>query len=254
MNEKQTKVYELLKEFIEICNKHNLDYCAMYGTALGAIRHNGFIPWDDDIDLLISIETYKFLKENYRNLIVDWETRNSFLMFPKFSKDKDSQKDATFLDLFIDIPTTKKRIKKYLSLKNKLGYLNAYSQRKFFDIQWGMKIAKVLLFWTRMFKKPNYQKALETLYEPNSNIHHVINWPFKKATKINIYENINFFDTIDVKFEDIKIRVPKNYETIFLQNYGPNWRIPKKYKMSEHLGMYDMKVFCKKERAKKNDK
>ncbi len=42
---------ELLVEFDRACKAHDLEYFAMYGTALGAVRHGGFIPWDDDLDL-----------------------------------------------------------------------------------------------------------------------------------------------------------------------------------------------------------
>ena len=41
----------LLEKYIEICSKYNLRYYALGGTLLGAVRHKGFIPWDDDMDL-----------------------------------------------------------------------------------------------------------------------------------------------------------------------------------------------------------
>ena len=41
-----------IKDFIEISNKHNIDYCLMFGLLLGLLRHQDFIPWDDDIDIV----------------------------------------------------------------------------------------------------------------------------------------------------------------------------------------------------------
>ena len=64
MREIQLGELSLLKSFIAICSKHDLRYYALGGTLLGAIRHKGFIPWDDDIDLMMSRDNYnRFVKE-----------------------------------------------------------------------------------------------------------------------------------------------------------------------------------------------
>ena len=53
----------LLEKYIEICSKYNLRYYALGGTLLGAVRHKGFIPWDDDMDLGMPRKDYeKFLE------------------------------------------------------------------------------------------------------------------------------------------------------------------------------------------------
>jgi lipopolysaccharide cholinephosphotransferase len=51
MNNLQKVMLNSLKEFIRVCEKHKLKYYLIGGTALGAIRHGGFIPWDDDLDV-----------------------------------------------------------------------------------------------------------------------------------------------------------------------------------------------------------
>ena len=63
VTEKRKKVWaaelQMLEKFDEICQKHNLTYYAYYGTLLGAVRHQGFIPWDDDIDVVMFRDDYE---------------------------------------------------------------------------------------------------------------------------------------------------------------------------------------------------
>jgi len=61
--ELHTAFLEAMTDFHNICLKHNLRYCLHGGTALGAIRHKGFIPWDDDVDIAMLRKDYdRFLK------------------------------------------------------------------------------------------------------------------------------------------------------------------------------------------------
>lgn len=54
---------EVLREIAEVCERHNLQWYAAYGTLLGAIRHEGFVPWDDDMDIWMKREDYnKFME------------------------------------------------------------------------------------------------------------------------------------------------------------------------------------------------
>lgn len=47
----QKEILSILDDFLKICNENNLEYFGIAGTGIGAIRHKGFIPWDDDIDI-----------------------------------------------------------------------------------------------------------------------------------------------------------------------------------------------------------
>ena len=59
----QLIMLDMLVEFDELCKKHHLKYWLDSGTLLGAVRHQGFIPWDDDIDLSMPLEDYNKLLE-----------------------------------------------------------------------------------------------------------------------------------------------------------------------------------------------
>ncbi len=61
MNKVHSKLYELMIKFDELCRQHGIEYYLSGGTMIGAIRHQGFIPWDDDVDLYISRNNYKKL-------------------------------------------------------------------------------------------------------------------------------------------------------------------------------------------------
>ena len=62
LKEIQRESLKILKELHSICEKNNLTYFLAYGTLIGAIRHNGFIPWDDDIDIFMPRQDYEKLK------------------------------------------------------------------------------------------------------------------------------------------------------------------------------------------------
>ena len=58
---------EILSDFIGVCKKYNLTYFVVYGTAIGAVRHSGFIPWDDDIDVGMLREDYNKFFEVFQD-------------------------------------------------------------------------------------------------------------------------------------------------------------------------------------------
>lgn len=83
---------EVLQKFHDFCELHSLTYYLVYGTLLGAIRHNGFIPWDDDVDVGMPREDYEkfiklFLAESNKHLpfklAIPSNTPNYYLPFAK---------------------------------------------------------------------------------------------------------------------------------------------------------------------------
>ena len=59
LKELQKIEFDILCEFDEFCQKHGLKYSLAFGSLIGAARHKGFIPWDDDIDVYMMREEYE---------------------------------------------------------------------------------------------------------------------------------------------------------------------------------------------------
>lgn len=82
MNIMQNKIFDIAQTFANLCQKYNLQYFLCGGTVLGAVRHHGFIPWDDDMDFLMPREDYeKFLQ------IAPKELENTHYALRDFSVD-----------------------------------------------------------------------------------------------------------------------------------------------------------------------
>ncbi len=65
---------EIMDEIHSICLEHNLSYVLAYGTALGAVRHKGFIPWDDDLDIHMLRSDYEVFIKNFEQ----WKSSNKY--------------------------------------------------------------------------------------------------------------------------------------------------------------------------------
>lgn len=105
---------EILDYIDTLCKKHNINYIINYGTLIGAVRHEGFIPWDDDIDLSMPREDYQrfiniFQKEKSKYKLLSLETdKNYFNNFIKIidstTKIIDTRNTKTYESgVFIDI-------------------------------------------------------------------------------------------------------------------------------------------------------
>ena len=266
MNEELKKLQmcelDILKDIIKICKKHNLTYYMMGGTFLGAIRHKGFIPWDDDIDISLNRNEYEKLlkiletelpkKYSMDNFIVNKEsliyaTRIEDSTVQVLDKAPNVQlvRNA-WIDIFpLDGMPNNALIRKihefrllYLRLKFKysifsLSVAQNKKHRPFHE--------KVLVFLGNHF---NFEKILDKkkcLHQLDKSLkkydydksNYVVNfmgaYRFKEMFKKDIYENCSLYD-----FENTKLNAPKNYDFVLTQMYGDYMKEPPLDERNKH--------------------
>ena len=92
----QCRMLEMLSFLNEICEKHDIEYFIAFGTLLGAYRHGGFIPWDDDIDVYVSAKDIKKLKKiinngNYSYIVQSHDNDKGFVKYFNVLRDLKSE-------------------------------------------------------------------------------------------------------------------------------------------------------------------
>ena len=246
---------EVLHQIDIICKRHNIMYYAEWGTLLGAIRHKGFVPWDDDLDIGMLRKDYvRFLKYAKKELpkpyiVMDMEHGFDQLL-TRIINGHEIRTDNEFMNTFhgcpyivgIDIfPTDNIPINKseeelqlsLLVLTNTLGHqwhneelseeekLDTVQQIKEtcnISFKEGTPIEKQLLILS--------DKICAMYWDTNANevalMHMLAQYPDYRLP-ISCYSS-----TIDVPFENITIPVPVGYEQILVRRYGPNYMTPVK--------------------------
>lgn len=263
LNEQEVKdrILTILKYVDEICNKNNIQYFVAFGTLLGAIRHKGFIPWDDDVDIYIPQKEYKRFRELVNNdsrfefsfIFDDDNYRLDFAkVIDKGTVVKESHPIVSSKGLFVDvfplyhigkdIPTANKNIKKLKKMKMKFWYYN--TPIKNLSGKGIKKLIKMILVLPRKLfiathNMPKYMKKyyakIEQIDKSNENtkyIGYVDNARTSKFEK-DFFEE-DWLETIHWPFESIEVNVPKEYDRILKQQFGDYMQIPSEDERINH--------------------
>jgi len=245
----QMRMLEILIEVDKICRKHNITYWLDFGTLLGAVRHGGFIPWDDDLDISVPRKDYlrlcKILKKELPdNLIFQDETTDKFYPL-KFAKVRDrcsyledigiSQKvkeKGIYIDIF---PIERGTLK----LKNAIDFFYGRSFRRLRHHSGGKleyiisltmyPFASCLVFLARMF---NFLISDNLL---------IYGYGVPTVNKYQLHKK----DLIPVKqvfFENHIFSSPSNPDAYLRELYGNYMQIPPEEKRATHatkIEIYD---------------
>lgn len=258
----QNKILEIMIYIDKICRENKIEYFIMGGTALGAVRHGGFIPWDDDLDIFMTPNNYKKFKKifnelkNNKFIIQEWKIVDEYLEYSKvrmngttfieknFINNKDMH-HGIYVDIMIlhKIPRNK-FLHRIFYYQCKYVTLVALSQRNWKPKSNVQKIVlKILKFLpNKLIARLCYKNIYKyTDMEDNYDFAYYI-------TPANFKEGFfprEVFESMeDIKFEECIFKGPKDIKKYLEIRYGDYMKIPsiEQQKMSVHAEIYDTKV------------
>ena len=217
-----------LRDITSICDRHGIRYNMMCGSLLGAVRHKGFIPWDDDIDLLITREEF----EKFRKIYPQECDRRFELTYlntwtPRVMN-SDPAKAEAFTDLFIldHVPEGKLRRKLwFLELHLLQGMLKRNVDYSRFSLK-----NRVLLRVTHWMGLPFSTEWKTKRYEKVSSRYRtgddlcMSNGAFELM--MHIWHPAQFERLIDAPFEDVTVKIPEKYDEVLTILFGPDYMTP----------------------------
>lgn len=247
----QLVLLNMLKDVDELCRRHNIEYFLAYGSVLGAIRHKGFIPWDDDIDIMLDSVNYaKFIELAKRDLptdkyyvqegLVDWpmpvsKVRLRGTRYGENDMSLSDNENGIFIDVFKLDNVSNNAIQakwQYFCAKLYLSY--ALSARTFKSASFKKRI---LMMLASPLKLKCLRKAI---------LNQVEKFNGKKTDKYGcFYTPYRFHNSvipseymdkaIYVDFEDCKMPVPQLWDKYLTYIYGDYMTLPPVEKRKHHL-------------------
>lgn len=251
MDKIQKVSLEILKHITKICDENGFKYCLMYGTLIGAIRHKGYIPWDDDVDIMMPRPDYEalllYLKNHPQRLgryqIFNRTTHKDYRYTITRIADSDyvidtGDKYSCGMGIFIDVYP-------YDGLGNNPGEALAILKdaRRLCDCLYQTVWQSVLppaniSLHSKIFYFINHLKnkllggkrilnKIENLrrYEYDESEYVGPLWYFTKPERVLFKRNI-FENMIKVSFEDSEFNVPRDYHEVLTQEYGNYMELP----------------------------
>ncbi len=249
LRQAQLVMLRMLKVVDSLCRKHHISYWICSGTLLGAVRHKGFIPWDDDLDVSMLRDDYeRFLviakkelpddmflqtKENepaYDCLTLPCKIRDTKSLIMASYLEKKKYHKGIFIDIFPFDRYHRSGLKRFkeVSLKKYNNFID-----KCFDAEIGKdsSLIKRILAWFRPFFKVLllcYQLAVKPIIERNKTLSdsacfvgHGFDTPWLRS-----FNMADIFPLQEVIFENYRIFAPHNTDAYLKHLYGDTYMTP----------------------------
>ena len=253
MNLLQEKEFELLADFVEVCAKLDLSYYLVCGSALGAVKYQGFIPWDDDIDVALPRADY----ERFQRSAQDYLRKGHFLQnfrtdpaYPNvFSKLRDS--NTTYIEKSVRSIDMNHGV--YIDVFPLDGYPKGFSDQLLFEVRKWLYRRELISTFThegvlkncvygaiRLFGAGKRTREILESYEElisSCDLESSELWCNHGSWqgRLEYASREQYSDGIAAKFEGLNVRIPRRYDEYLTQKYG-NWREdpPKSEQVGHH--------------------
>lgn len=265
LREIQLSSLEILKTFADICEKNGFKYVLAYGTLLGAVRHKGFIPWDDDLDVIMPRPDYnKFIEycKNHTDELKPLElmhySTNKRYIYPitrlsnsTYIADYNIAQDyglGTFIDIypFDGCGNNEEDIQKIYDKSKKLIVLISLAGQKKYEKSHHGKIVRsigklIVYCFAHLIGVNKLCKAIDNKSQriscETSNYLGCTVWD--NCCKNSVLKSI-FDDIIYIDFEDKQFAVPREYDAVLTKWYGDYMKLPPE---SERVGHHYYKIY-----------
>lgn len=255
----QKKILEIMKYIDVLCRKNEIVYFIMGGTALGAIRHGGFIPWDDDLDIFMTPDQYSkfksvFEKDNNTNFVLqEWRTDRNYLEYAKVRMNGTTFIEEHFKDwkdmhhgIYVDIMILHKvpqntLIQKLVYLESKFVTLYGLSQRNWKPKTKGqavvLKSLKILpcklmarIAYRHIYRYDNMEKDYQYCY-----------WITPAKFHNGLFDASFFERPVDISFEDTVLLGSERIKDYLSYRYGDYMKLPSEEarKAAVHAMIFD---------------
>ena len=242
LSQMQGKQLEMLHELDRVCKKNNLEYVLSSGTCLGAVRHGGFIPWDDDIDVYMSWSDAKYFVQSYKTDSQFPSTHyrlcdSSTSCFLEETRGLDVN-HGIFIDIYIYYPYPDNKLKAQKIIFDSFIYRVLVAGK---GPQNHGKAAKILGgVVSSLYKGEKRSKKVQKIeneYKNNGGKHYVATYFGRDVTltKAILYPVEWFNEPCYLKFEDMEAPCPGNPQKYCEIQYGSTYmELPPENKRHPH--------------------
>ncbi len=255
-------IIDVLKKFITICKENNLTYFCCGGTAIGAIRHKGMIPWDDDIDVFMPRPDYDRFVEIAAHMdlgkyeIVTPYTHDSYpLYFVKLCNRQTTLQEqdnipcvyGLYVDVFPidgapdDYEQARAMERRFTKIKHKLEAISTHVS--FVDYlcllkepkEWGRFMRKTFgFFFRRQYRRSLLRQMNDICYRYNYDSANLVAVYCGSYGPKEVFPKAWLNDTVAFSFEGLTVDLPVGYDNYLRQYYSDYMQLPPEEKRQSH--------------------